>query len=101
MVEIRISSEAESELDEIWLYLARTTDNQEIASRVIDDITGHFWLLARHPYLGRRRDDDLKPGLRSLVVDEYVVTYRIETESAVLILHVLHGRRDIESLFRS
>ena len=99
MAEIRLSSEAESELDEIWLYMARASGSVDIANRIVDNITDRFWLLAQHPYLGRRRDDDLNPGLRSLVVEEYAIIHRIEADGAVLILHILHGRRDITAFF--
>jgi toxin ParE1/3/4 len=69
----------------------------DVANGVIDSITDHFFLLSRHPQLGRRRDDDLRPGLRSVSVSGYVIIYRIENED-VLILHVVHGRRDIQTL---
>ena len=49
--------------------------------------------------MGRRRDEDLRPGLRSFPVGEYVIIYRVEAED-VLILHVIRGSRDIEALFR-
>ena len=98
MAEVRLSVEAESDLDEIWLYIARTSGSAEIANRVVDNITDRFWLLARHPYIGRRRDD-LCPGLRSLIVDDYVAIHRVDAGGAVLILHILHGRRDIASFF--
>jgi hypothetical protein len=45
------------------------------------------------------RANDLRPGLRSFPVLQYVIIYRIEDED-VVILHVFHGRRDIESLFQ-
>lgn len=99
MAEVRLSPEAESELDKIWLYLADASGSTETAGRIIDRIAGQFWYLAHHPYLGRRRDRDLRPGLRSLAVDEYVILYRIEVDGGVLVLHVLHGRRDIAALF--
>jgi toxin ParE1/3/4 len=71
----------------------------DIATRVAEKITGHFWLLARHPYLGRARDHDLRPGLRSFPIDDYLIIYRIADDDAVLILHVVHGSRDIVALF--
>jgi toxin ParE1/3/4 len=97
MAEFRLSPEAEAELDEIWLYIARASGDIEIANRVVDSITDRFWLLAQHPYLGRRRDHDLKPELRSMAVEEYVIIHRIERDGAVLILHVMHGSRDIQT----
>jgi toxin ParE1/3/4 len=69
----------------------------DAANRVIDSITDHFFLLSRHPQLGRRRDNDLRRGLRSLSVSGYVITYRTEKQD-VLILHVVHGRRDIQAV---
>jgi plasmid stabilization system protein ParE len=47
----------------------------------------------------RRRDEDLRPGLRSFLAGEYVIIYRVEDEE-VLILHVIRASRDIEALFR-
>jgi toxin ParE1/3/4 len=95
----RIAPEAEAELDDIWYYIAKESASIEIADRVIDSVTSRFFLLARFPQMGRRRDEDLRPGLRSFVVGEYVIIYRLEVEE-VLILHVLRGSRDLKALFR-
>jgi plasmid stabilization system protein ParE len=83
----RLLPQAESEIDDIWLYVARESGSTEIASRLVDTIAERFWLLAQHPRIGRRRDQDLRPGLRSFPVGEYVIIYRIENEE-VLILHM-------------
>jgi toxin ParE1/3/4 len=56
-------------------------------------------LIARYPQLGRKRDE-LRPGLRSYPAENYLILYRIEGPD-VLIVHVLHGRRDIEALIRT
>ena len=61
----------------------------------MENITDRFWLLARYPYMGRRRDDDLRPGLRSLSADNYVIIHSIAEDDVVLILHVVHGSRDL------
>ena len=89
----RLSPEAEAELDDIWLYVARESGSIEIANRLIDSITDRCWLLGQHTQIGRPRDD-LRPGLRSFAAGEYVIIYRIENEDA-LILHVMRGSRDI------
>ncbi len=94
----RLAPQVEAELDDIWYYIATESGNIEIADSVVDSITERFFLLANHPYLGRRRDEDLRPGLRTFSVHEYVIIYRIEDDD-VLILHVAHGRRNIEALF--
>jgi toxin ParE1/3/4 len=98
MSEFRLSPEAEAELDEIWLYTARGSGSVDTANRVIDDITDSLWALARHPYIGRRRDHDLRPGLRTFASGPYVIVHRIAENEVVLILHIVHGKRDIDSL---
>jgi toxin ParE1/3/4 len=90
--------QADSDLDEIWYYIATKRRSVEIADRLIDSVTDRFFLLASHPNVGRPRDEDLRPGLRSFPVGEYVIIYRIQDED-VLILRVLRGSRNIEALF--
>jgi len=98
MSEFRLSPEAEAELDEIWLYIARASGSMETANRVIDEITDSLWALARHPYIGRKRDHDLRPGLRTFTSGQYIIVHRIAEHDVVLILHIFHGKRDIGSL---
>jgi toxin ParE1/3/4 len=95
-----LTPEAEADLDAIWLYLAEKSESIEIANRLIDSIADRLWLLGEQPYMGRRRDEDLRPALRSFTVGEYVVLYRIDGVDAV-ILHVLHGSRDIEGFLKA
>jgi plasmid stabilization system protein ParE len=64
----RLSPEAEADLDDIWLYVARESGSIDAANRLIDSLTVRFVLLARHPHIGRQRDADLRPGLRSFSV---------------------------------
>ena len=95
----RIAPSAEADLDEIWYYVAVQSGSIEIADRLIDSITDRFFMISRYPQIGRSRDHDLRPGLRSFVVGEYVILYRIEGKD-VFILHVMRGSRDIESLLQ-
>jgi toxin ParE1/3/4 len=101
MSEFRLAPKAEAELDDIWLYIARESGSIDIATRIVEKITNHFWLLARYPYLGRARDEDLRPGLRSFPVDDYLIIHRIVEDDVVLILHVVHGSIDIAGRFGS
>jgi plasmid stabilization system protein ParE len=66
-MEFRVSAQVESELDDIWLYIAMESASINVADRVVDSITQQFFLLSKHPYSGRRRDD-LRAGLRSVTV---------------------------------
>jgi toxin ParE1/3/4 len=94
----RLAREAEVELDDIWYYVAKESGSVEIADRLIDSITERFSILADHPYIGRHRDDDLRPGLRSFPAGEYIIIYRVKNDD-VLILHVARGSRNLEALF--
>ncbi|MDZ4800724.1 MAG: type II toxin-antitoxin system RelE/ParE family toxin [Bryobacteraceae bacterium] len=50
-----------------WVF--RDT-RKPVSIRLIDSITEHFSRLASFPQLGRRRDKDLKAGVRSFPVGE-------------------------------
>jgi len=93
-----LSPRAEADLDEIWLHVALESGSFDLATHLVDSITEQFALLGRHPYLGRARDDDFGAGSRSLAVGEYVIVYCVENDY-VLILRVVHGRRDLSVLF--
>ena len=60
----RVAPQAESDLDDIWYFLATQNNSIDVADRVVDSITARFLLLARQPYIGRRRDEDMRPGIR-------------------------------------
>ena len=86
----RLAPEAEAELDDIWYYVAKESGSLDVADRFVESLTGRFYLLARNPYLGRRRDADLRPGLRSFPVGNYLILYRLDGED-VLVLHIIRG----------
>jgi len=90
--------QADSDLDDIWYYVATRSGSFDIADRLVDSITDRFFLLASRPNIGRARDEDLRPGLRSFPVGEYVIIYRVHDQD-VVVLRVLRGSRDIEALF--
>jgi toxin ParE1/3/4 len=77
--------------------IERKRGSIDIANRLIDRITEGFWLLGKHPYLGRPRSEDLRPGLRTFPIGEYLIVYQVRGEDAA-ILHVMRGSRDIEGL---
>ena len=93
---VRITATAEADLKEIWSYIAK--DNPDAATRLIKEITGKFAILRDHPHMGRQQDK-LLMNLRSLNVKGYVIFYQ-PFEDRVEILRVMHGARDIESVFR-
>ena len=95
----RISAKAETDLDDIWYFVATESGSIAVAERLIESIGDNILLLARYPHLGRSRDSEFGPGTRSFAVGDYVIVYVIEKDD-VWILRVVHGRRDLEALFR-
>lgn len=95
MKHVRVTRDAELDLDETWLYIAQ--DNLDAAIRFIDDLTCRFPLLATAPRLGRSRED-LMPGLRSHVFGAYVI-YDRQSRAGIAILRVIHGARDPRRIF--
>lgn len=80
---------------EIWQYVA--TDDAVAADALLDRIDAACSGLVDQPTLGPSRDD-IRPGLRYLVVGAYLVLYRI-IDGGVEIVRVVHGRRDLFNLF--
>ncbi|TIP53395.1 MAG: type II toxin-antitoxin system RelE/ParE family toxin [Mesorhizobium sp.] len=69
--------------------------NPNAAIRLVDSLERRWDLLTLHPFSGAARED-IAPGIRHLVVGEYLTLYRVG-EDAVEILRVVHGRRNIEA----
>lgn len=93
----RLTRRARQDVLDIWKYIA--DDDESAADWFVDLLTRHFALLGDNPHAGRKRDD-LRPRYRCFPVGQYLVFYRI-AEPGVQILRIVHGRRDIASLFRS
>jgi toxin ParE1/3/4 len=94
----RIAPRAEADLDDIWVHVARESGSLEVATRLIDSISGRFYFLSSFPWAGRARDEDFGAGSRSFAVGEYVIVYCVE-EAEVFILRVVHGKRELAALF--
>lgn len=94
MPRILIRPEAESDLDEIWWYIAQ--DHPNNADQFLDRIQDRFMALPDFPHLGTSRDE-LKSGLRSQPVGNYLIFY-FPLADGIEIVRILHGSRDIGNL---
>lgn len=92
---LRISPRAGADLIEIWSYIA--DDSVANADAFVDRLYETLQALGRQPGSGRRRDE-LAPGMRSFPYGHYVIFYRALAD-AIEIVRVLHGARDVESIF--
>jgi toxin ParE1/3/4 len=93
----RLAPQAETDLLEIWHYVA-TNSSVDVADRLIDSLTTRFFLLASYPLAGRQRDE-FGTGMRAFPVGEYVILY-LPVNADVLIHRVVRGSRDLEAIFR-
>ncbi len=98
MSQANILNSAVADLADIWAYIALDSpDNTDLFIDRIFRICQQG--LASNPRLGRTREE-LSPGLRSLVFESYVIFYH-PMPNGVAVVRVLHGMRDIESIFDS
>ena len=97
MPAVVVRPRALSDLAEIWAYVAEGSSDR--ADGFVDLIDSKFQALSRRPGLGRRRPE-LAPDIRSLTVGRYVVFY-LSLSRGIEVVRVLHGSRDIESIFQN
>ena len=96
MASFRLSRQARLDLDRIW-------DNAidfvgiEYARRLNGHFFDRFELLAMQPLMERARPE-LAPNVRSFPSDDYLILY-IPIRDGIEIIHVVHGRRRLETLF--
>jgi toxin ParE1/3/4 len=96
MLPVVRTDKAEADLEAILDYLeGRSPAAAERLAKAIDERCRR---LGQLPRMGRAREE-LQPGLRSVVVDKYTLFYRV-TPTAVQILRILHGARDIDRIMK-
>lgn len=86
---------AEQDLEEIWFTIA--SDNVAAADALLDRIDAKCELLATHREGGRARPE-IREGLRSFPVGNYILFYRPEP-GGIELVRVLHGARDMPNEF--
>lgn len=83
------------DLAEMWSYIAEdSVANADVFASRIDKV---LRLLVKTPGIGRVRPE-LYPDLRSFVIGKYVVFY-LPVATGIDVIRVLHGARDIETVF--
>lgn len=97
MARVVLAVRAARDLDEIVSHVRR--DDPATALRVLDEIEGACSRLALQPRMGRLRPE-LASRLRSFPVLSWIVFYR-PMRGGIVVARVLHGARDIKTLFQS
>jgi toxin ParE1/3/4 len=94
-VEVRFLPAAEADLDDIWLTIAMASP--AAADRTVDAIYDRAMQLSIFPELGPQRPE-IVADLRCLTEANYLILYKIGSDE-VQIVRVVHGARDVSSLF--
>jgi toxin ParE1/3/4 len=95
MSRFRLARQADADLDAIADYIAGSSPSAAV--REVERLYGKFTLLASHPLMGEACDH-LRKGLRAFSAGNYVIFY-VSREDGIEVERVLHGARDLESLF--
>ena len=88
---------ANDDLKRIWRYYARVA-SLEVADRIVREIAQAAERLGRHPLPGRERNE-LRMGLRSLLVHPHTLFFRIIGDEAQ-VARIVHERRDFPTALK-
>ena len=100
--ELLWSNQARADLLEIYAMIG--LEQPAAAERYFDRIEAKAKLLKSQPRMGVRRSD-IRPSMRMLVEAPYLLLYRTDPDtdegsiSAVEIIRLVDGRRDLRGLF--
>lgn len=89
---VRLSREADQDLQDVLLYTRRTWDEAQYV-RYRTAIIRTFRLLRDYPLSGQPRMD-LFPGCRSVQVEQHVIYYHQPQVGDAEVLRILHNRQD-------
>ncbi len=92
-----ISLPASLDLRTIADYFA--VENVEAGEHLLQAFNQKCQQLASFPNMGRRYED-LRPGLRGLPLDGYIIFYQT-MDDGIEIVRVISGKRNLKSLFEN
>jgi toxin ParE1/3/4 len=93
--ELEVAENAQRDIIEIRLYSTEVWGDQQ-ADDYLVRLSAGFESLQSNPQVGKS-EDDMRPGLRQLVVGEHRILYRIVGD-VVWILRVIHTRMDLSRM---
>jgi toxin ParE1/3/4 len=91
------SPDARRDYEEIYLYIA--ADNPTAAENLLRTFDKKLQLALNSPGMGEPHPE-LGEGLRTLKAGRYIIFYR-EVPEGIQVVRVIHGARDIPTLFNS
>lgn len=103
MYEVETTEQAETDLREIYEYIAFTLLAPENASGQLDRLEAHIVKLGEFPEKFRRYEKEPwhGRGMRVMPVDNYLVFYVPDEETAlVTVIRVMYAGRDVDAQLR-
>ena len=95
MTAVKFTETSEKDIENIWEYIAE--NDLQAANSFLVQIKEKFQLLAENKKLGREIHQ-LMINLRAFPHKRYMIFY-FPTDEGIEIFRVVHGSRDIETLF--
>ncbi|EEG76392.1 type II toxin-antitoxin system RelE/ParE family toxin [Dethiobacter alkaliphilus] len=96
---LKFTSSAESDLNEIYIYISNNLLAPETAQRLMGRIEEDIYKLCDFPFRCELSRNELlrEKGYRKLVIDNYIVLYLVDEESkTVIIARAFYGSMDYE-----
>ena len=92
---IEYSKESKQDLIEIKKYIKDNLQEPETAQKLIDKIRKEIQTLKNNPEIYAIIDEDIirKLEVRKLIIDNYIVFYRIKNNN-IQIVRIMYGRRN-------
>lgn len=95
-LKIKYAPIAVDDMDEIFSFISE--DNVHAAGKMLEKLNHQIAKLAQFPRMGSILSDEeytmIRYGYRFIVVQPYLVFYRIMDEHTIIIHRILHSRRD-------
>ncbi len=96
MSRYRLTRRARTDLLQIWNYIAE--HNIDAADRLREEFRSAFNRVADMPNLGHTREEILDATYRFWRVRSYLIVYRPDAKP-LQVIRIIHGARDLKSLF--
>lgn len=89
-----ISTEAQSDLEKIWIYTFKKWSKEQ-ANRYYTLIINEIDFLRSNPQTGKSADY-IRSDYKVSFVKSHIIFYKIEDEQALKIIRILHQSMDVE-----
>lgn len=90
-----ITSQADEDMHEIWLYIL--PKNMRSADAIVDKFNALFLTLCDQPLMGRARPE-FGDNIRSFPMKNYIILYR-PASNTIEIIRVLNAALDVDDTF--